>query len=78
MITYSVCFLFFIGCTLIILDIKYKNKSKSDVNIPRYKKVIDFFIILFIVILIYLIYKTIFLFLLRILIPISERSLYGY
>jgi len=76
-----VYYLFFIGLTLIILNLKYKNKSSSNFLENKKwnsKKIIDFLKIFFIIILIYLAIRFIVLFLLNIFIPVNHRSLYGY
>ena len=78
-----VYYLFFIGLTLIILNLKYKNKSSSNLSESKNKKweskkIIDFLKIFFTIILIYLVIRFIVLFLIHIFIPVNHISLYGY
>ena len=75
--------LFFIGLAFIILDIKYKNKSSSNLSEDnnkkrKLKKFIDFLIIFFTLILIYMVIRFIYLFLFYIFSPALLKGVYAH
>ena len=81
MFHYGISCLFFIGLTLIILDFKYRRKSSSNFSENKnkkgkLKKIIDFLIIFFTIILIYVVIRFIFLFLFDIFSPLIMKGVY--